>query len=160
MVVRPPRTRATADSHGRHVSHNRRSAGPAYATFTVRARALVIDTAVLALGLIVVMLLSSENLPGSGGMTVIAFFALLIFYEPILVAVYGATLGHRWSNLRVIRQSTGRPPNVFVAFGRYLLPFISSRTFSPWCSSVAVVSRPAAVASSTARSRRSFSAPF
>lgn len=97
--------------------------GPAYATFTVRARALVIDAAVLALGLIVVMLLSSftENLPGSGGMTVIAFFALLIFYEPILVAVYGATLGHRWSNLRVIRQSTGRPPNLFVAFGRFLL---------------------------------------
>lgn len=100
--------------------------GPAYATFTVRARALVIDAAVIAAGLIVLVLLGSftESLRGSGLATVIGIFALLLLYEPVLVSLYGATLGHRWSNLRVISDSTGNPPSFVVAFLRFILKTI------------------------------------
>ena len=96
---------------------------PAYATFTVRARALVIDSAIGAAALIALMIFSSatENLRGSGVATVIAIWAFILLYEPVLVAVYGGTLGHRWSNLRVVSDETGRPPNFFVAFARFLL---------------------------------------
>ena len=67
-----------------------------YASFGARLRALVADAAVVAF-LVVVLVLGSElarDVPGSGRVFVALLFAVVLFYEPVQVWRYGATIGH------------------------------------------------------------------
>src|SRR5258705_2705070 len=100
------------------------SAPPAvYATFTLRARALVIDSAVLA-GCLVLLVIASafiENVPGSGRLLLAGIFGLVFLYEPILVSRNGATIGHRRVNIRVVSLGSDRPPVFVVAFARFVI---------------------------------------
>lgn len=96
---------------------------PVYATFLVRLRALLIDTIIVTAGIAVLLLVAAftEDIPGTGRVIVVALFALILLYEPVLVSRSGATIGHRRSGLRVVSDSTGGPPNFFVAFVRFFL---------------------------------------
>jgi uncharacterized RDD family membrane protein YckC len=89
-----------------------------YARATPRLKALVRDLMVqgtILLGLVVpYAILENQQLLG---ILAPAFLAAFVFYEPVLVAVRGATLGHQSMNLRVVRASDlGR-----VSFPRALL---------------------------------------
>jgi uncharacterized RDD family membrane protein YckC len=99
---------------------------PYYASFTVRVRALVIDAAVVLAGLALLMLVDIPlaDVPGSGRVELTAMFALTFLYEPLLVWRWGATIGHRRSNLRVVADSTGGKPSFGQAFARYFLKTI------------------------------------
>lgn len=99
------------------------AAGPVFATFTLRVRALVIDSAVVAAGLAIIVVLSSfvDHVPGSGRVLVAAIFGLLFLYEPVLVWRYGATLGHHRTNIRVVSDSSGGPPSLPTSFARFYI---------------------------------------
>ena len=66
----------------------------AFASFTARFHALVVDLAIAA---------------------------LVLLYEPLLVARRGGTVGHRRANLRVVHERTGGPPGFARAFARFAL---------------------------------------
>ena len=79
-----------------------------YARFGRRLKAMFLDW-VLMLALIfgaltLASLLSSEIVARSLGFLVVA---ILLLYEPLLVAYTGGTLGHRWTNLRVVDERHG-----------------------------------------------------
>lgn len=96
---------------------------PMYASFTARARALVIDAAVMLAGLALLMVLDIPiaDISGSGRVELIALFMLVFLYEPLLVWQRGATIGHSQCNLRVVADGTGDKPSFLQAFARYLL---------------------------------------
>jgi uncharacterized RDD family membrane protein YckC len=93
-----------------------------YATFTRRARALLVDTAILGAALAVVTVVGDfvSNVPGSGRALWILLFGFLFLYEPILVGLRGATVGHAANDLVVVSDATGRRPSFARAFLRYL----------------------------------------
>jgi len=93
-----------------------------YATFTGRVRALLVDTCIVAVGLIVVVVGSdfAEAIPGSGRIAWLAMFALVFLYEPVLIWRRGATIGHARNHLRVVRVETGRTPGLLRAFARFV----------------------------------------
>lgn len=93
-----------------------------YATFTGRVRAVLVDSCIVAVGLIVIVVGSdfAEGIPGSGRIAWLAMFALVFLYEPILIWRRGATIGHARNHLRVVRVETGRAPGLLRAFARYV----------------------------------------
>jgi uncharacterized RDD family membrane protein YckC len=93
----------------------------AYATFSLRVRALVIDFAILSttMALIFVLSLFAEDMPGSGRVFLAAIFGIGLFYEPILVWRYGATIGHRRANIRVVSDRTQGKPTFLMALARF-----------------------------------------
>lgn len=95
----------------------------AFASFAARFRALVVDSVVLVAGLIAIVAFVevTEGVPGTGRLGVAAIAALLLLYEPLLVAWHGGTLGHRIANLRVVHERTGGRPGFARAFARFAL---------------------------------------
>jgi uncharacterized RDD family membrane protein YckC len=95
----------------------------AYASFTRRFRALVIDSAVVCGAFVVLVVLGemARDVPGSGRALGISLYALLLLYEPVLVARRGGTVGHGAANLRVVDERTGENPRFLRALSRYVL---------------------------------------
>jgi hypothetical protein len=48
-------------------------------------------------------------------------FGWLLLYEPLQVWRYGATIGHRRVNIRIVSDKTGAPPSLPVSFGRFVI---------------------------------------
>lgn len=98
-------------------------ARPIYAAINLRARAFLIDAAIVGGGVMALVILSTflEEVPGFGPVLLIAMFGLIFFYEPILVAARGATIGHRRANIQVVSDATRGPPGFLVAFARFLI---------------------------------------
>jgi uncharacterized RDD family membrane protein YckC len=99
------------------------AAGPLYATFARRVRALVLDGVVL-LGLLVALIFvaAAVHFGQTGRIVLFAIvIGLAILYEPILVSFQGRTIGQRLCNLRVVAPTAdGRLP-LWKAFVRWLL---------------------------------------
>jgi uncharacterized RDD family membrane protein YckC len=97
------------------------AASVAYASFTRRFRALVLDSAVVAGSFVLLLVLGelTRDVPGSGRVLGIAILASLVLYEPIFVSRYGGTLGHRAANLRVVEERSGDNPSFLRALGRF-----------------------------------------
>ena len=95
----------------------------AYASFGARLRALVVDAAVIAFILVVLVVASdlTRDVPGTGRVFVVLLLAVAFLYEPVQVWRYGATLGHRWANVRVVADATGGNPGFGRAFARFLI---------------------------------------
>ena len=97
-----------------------------YATFTRRFRALVIDSAIVTLAVAALAIVGefSDRVPGSGRVVWMLMVGLLLLYEPILVSVRGATVGHAVNDLRVMREPTGRWPGFVRALTRFLVKIV------------------------------------
>jgi len=89
-----------------------------YGSFHSRFRALVLDSVVLV-GTTMFILFAAD-LAGATRVALFSCIALVLLYEPLLVSMTGATLGHRWSNLRVVVENTGANPGFARAFARFL----------------------------------------
>ena len=82
--------------------------GPQYARFSRRLRAMVLDWAIAlavlfgAVGLAVQI--ESDSASRAIGIFVII---VLVLYEPILISLTGGTLGHHFTNLRVVDDRGG-----------------------------------------------------
>ncbi|MDD1537450.1 MULTISPECIES: RDD family protein [unclassified Bradyrhizobium] len=85
-------------------------AGPAYARFSRRFRAVLVDwmlaTALLFGALTIASHVASDALGRGLGIAVVV---ILLLYEPVLVWRIGGTLGHIWTNLRVVDDRGGNP---------------------------------------------------
>lgn len=81
---------------------------PRYARFSRRLRAMFLDWT-LAMALMFGALMVASNLESEGVAKVLGVMVVLILllYEPILVWRNGATLGHSWTNLRVVGNRGG-----------------------------------------------------
>lgn len=96
---------------------------PAYASFSARVRALLVDVVVIfaaALGIVLFIALT-EALPYTGQVGIVALFGFLALYEPVMVATSGATVGHRRANLRVVSLATGDRPSFPQALARFVI---------------------------------------
>jgi uncharacterized RDD family membrane protein YckC len=95
----------------------------AYASFSRRVNALFFDMLVVTFGAVVLIVFAAvtEGIPGTGRVAVIGLFALLFFYEPVMVWRFGGTIGHRRANLRVVDEATGRAPSFPRAMARYVI---------------------------------------
>src|SRR3712207_1593867 len=89
----------------------------AYASFTARFRAVVIDSVVMVAGVVVIMVAAelTRGVPGAGRVLVAALFAEILLYEPLMVWRFGGTVGHRAANLRVVDEASGRNPGLLRA---------------------------------------------
>ena len=96
---------------------------PLYATFPRRLNALSIDALILMTFSVVLFLLLPEGSEHSATRLTLAFvwWGVLLLYEPVMVAWFGGTMGHRLQNLRVVDDSHGGNPHLGKALGRYLL---------------------------------------
>lgn len=81
---------------------------PKYARFSRRFRGIVLDWMIVMAILFGALMLAStvrnDNLTRVLGVMVIA---TLFLYEPVLVSFTGSTLGHYFTNLRVVDERTG-----------------------------------------------------
>ena len=96
---------------------------PAYASFTRRFQGVALDAVVVLTGVVVIAVISdmSRDVPGSGRVAVAALLGLIFLYEPVMVARYGGTLGHRVVNLRVVDDATGGNPGFLRALARFVI---------------------------------------
>lgn len=98
--------------------------GSAYGSLLARVRALVLDSVVLLAAVVVILFSAAAiDIPGAGRVAVVGLAALFLLYEPLMVAGWGGTLGHRWANLRVVSDHTGGNPGFWRAFGRFMVGF-------------------------------------
>jgi uncharacterized RDD family membrane protein YckC len=96
---------------------------PAYAAFGRRLWAVALDAVVVGFGIVAIAIVGdfTRNVPGSGRVLVILLYALIFLYEPLLVWGFGATIGQRAANLRVVDDATGGNPPFWRAFVRFVL---------------------------------------
>jgi uncharacterized RDD family membrane protein YckC len=97
--------------------------GSAYARFSRRLRAFLIDAALFALvfyiGAVVIdsMAFSDAN----RRLFLLSIAVLILAYDPVLVAFFGATIGHRLVNLRVVNDGHGGNISLLRAIARALI---------------------------------------
>lgn len=84
------------------------SSPPRYARFSRRLRGILLDWIVALIVIFGAVLVASTvgNDNFSRALGILALFALLL-YEPVLVSLTGGTLGHYFTNLRVVDERTG-----------------------------------------------------
>jgi uncharacterized RDD family membrane protein YckC len=95
---------------------------PLYGTIPRRLNGLVLDSLVLLaiVGAFMTLGAAFDWSPNARKVLFAAMIITPILYEPILVSRYGATLGHRWQNLRVVADRGGFP-----SFPRALLRWLA-----------------------------------
>lgn len=98
----------------------------AYGRLSGRAKAILIDAAISAVVLVLLVIVGSatEDIPGSGRVLLVLMFGWALLYEPLQVWWSGSTIGHRRANLRVVSDKTGDSPSFAVAFLRFLIKAI------------------------------------
>jgi uncharacterized RDD family membrane protein YckC len=96
---------------------------PAYAAFGRRLWAVALDAIVAGFGIVAIAIVGdfARNVPGSGRVLVVLLYAIIFLYEPLLVWGFGATIGQRAANLRVVDDATGGNPPFWRAFVRFVL---------------------------------------
>jgi uncharacterized RDD family membrane protein YckC len=98
-------------------------AAPVYARFSRRLRAVLLDALLFVAAFYVGALLIASASPSDSVRRALWFtlvFAILL-YEPVLVAVWGGTIGHRLTNLRVVDDRDDRNISFIKAVVRALI---------------------------------------
>lgn len=100
--------------------------GGLYANFPSRLNAISIDGVVLVA--FTVLFISSaalvQRLTAARVTLDIAWWVILLLYEPLFVWRFGGTVGHRAMNLRVVDNRTREKVSLFKALGRYFLKVV------------------------------------
>jgi uncharacterized RDD family membrane protein YckC len=104
---------------------------PAYARFTRRVQAVMIDSIVLLVimagALLIAVAFQSNNIARILGVTVVLTWLL---YEPLLVSLTGSTLGHLYCNMRVIDNRSGGNVSFVKAVARVIIKtFLGAYSF-------------------------------
>jgi uncharacterized RDD family membrane protein YckC len=99
---------------------------PAYVTFPRRLQAMLYDSAciMIAVSIAVSLVAFGEPFAGAGRVAAAAIGAAVLLYEPLMVSVFGGTLGHRRRNMRVVADATGSSPGIVRAALRFALKTI------------------------------------
>lgn len=94
-----------------------------YATFPRRLNALTTDGIIVVGFTILTFLLapSGESHPSLRLSLAFAWWGVILLYEPVGVAFFGGTIGHRLLNLRVVDEATLGNPGLAKALLRFLI---------------------------------------
>ncbi len=107
---------------------------PAYARFSPRLRALIIDSIILTLVMVTALAIAvafkSDDVARIFGFTVVTVWLL---YEPLLVSLTGSTVGHYLNNLRVVDDRSGGNVSFPKAVARVIV-----KTILGWVSFIAM----------------------
>ncbi len=92
-----------------------------YPGIFLRVKAAFIDSIVMILFMAVSTDLFSrfENVPDYAKM--IAFAFIFILYDPLMVSLFGSTIGHRINNIKIQRLDNGKRINIGLAIIRFLI---------------------------------------
>src|SRR5687768_6374395 len=98
------------------------SAPPLYGRFAVRLRGLVIDAAIVA-GFAVAVVIVVDVIESAAVSRILMplMLAFVLLCDPVMVARFGGTIGHRVVNLRVTDRRTKRRVGFFRALIRSIL---------------------------------------
>jgi hypothetical protein len=99
---------------------------PLYANFPRRLSALEVDAVLLIASSVFIFALASlvQGVEAARVGLVIAWWLLLLFYEPLLVWRLGGTVGHRALNLRVVDNGTESNVSLLKALARHGLKLV------------------------------------
>ena len=95
-----------------------------YATLPIRVKAAVIDGIILiALSYLISEIFSSfDTIPQY--IRIISFVFIFILYDPLFTSIYGGTIGHSYSGIRVKRESDSSKNILFpFALLRFVVKF-------------------------------------
>lgn len=108
--------------------------GPRYARFSRRLKAMLLDWMLAMAALFGALAIASNVASDSLARTLgIAIVVILLLYEPVLVSRAGGTLGHIWTNLRVVDDRGGN-----LGFARAFARFVV-KSLLGWYSFVAMM---------------------
>lgn len=98
------------------------TATPNYARFSRRLQGLFIDWIVFLVLMIGALFLATATRSDSIG-RYLGFSAIAVFllYEPVLVSLTGGTIGHHFTNLRVVDDGTKGNVSLLKAFARFAI---------------------------------------
>ena len=107
-----------------------------YPSLLDRIKAVIIDTVVLILNILIVSTLFSafENVPDIA--RIIAFIFIFILYDPIFTSSFGGTVGHMVIGIRVKRESNIEKN---ILFPLAIIRFVT-KTLLGWISLITVTS--------------------
>lgn len=101
-----------------------------------RVKATILDAVVM----VVLIMATTEVFSSLGNIPnyakIIAFTFIFVLYEPLIVSLFGATVGHRMNNLKVQQLSNGKKVNLVLAILRFLL-----KTTLGWVSLITISSK-------------------
>jgi uncharacterized RDD family membrane protein YckC len=99
---------------------------PLYATFPRRLNAMTLDLVIILVIFAILAMVSVQyqQSPTAHHLLAVAWWGILLFYDPVLVASSGGTVGHRALNLRVVDTKTGGNVGFAKACGRSWLKTI------------------------------------
>jgi uncharacterized RDD family membrane protein YckC len=83
-------------------------------------KAFLIDWFVIVVVFVVAALIGG-NVSDAGAPAFLAWLGFWLFYDPLMVALTGGTIGHQLQNLRVVADRTGGSPPLWLAFLRNLV---------------------------------------
>jgi uncharacterized RDD family membrane protein YckC len=92
-----------------------------YARFPRRLNALSLDCVVVVIFTVAVFAMMPPLhvvAPALPGVLLVLWYLAAVLYEPVQVAWFGGTIGHRALNLRVVDDATGANPRFWKAFLR------------------------------------------
>jgi len=94
-----------------------------------RVKAALVDSIVIIAFMIITTDIFSrfENVPDSAKM--IAFLFIFILYDPLMVSIFGATIGHRMNRIKVQQDDKDKNINFGFAILRFLI-----KAFLGWIS--------------------------
>ncbi len=111
------------------MSNNETSPGKTYfANYSRRIQAALLDGIILVVMLVIlIVLVSNSELSQWVKVSLFVFVGLL--FEPLMVSMTGASLGHHYKGLRVEKDGQGRNLNILEALFRFLIKSVLG-TFS------------------------------
>ena len=111
------------DAHSSNLEQRQGASLPLYATFPRRLNAISVDTVVLVLFSVLIFTVASylERVDVVRITLVIAWWAVLLLYEPVLVWRWGGTVGHRAMNLRVVDNRSEGNVSLLKALARFVI---------------------------------------
>jgi uncharacterized RDD family membrane protein YckC len=97
-----------------------------YATFTGRARALLVDSSLVAAVSVATLIIGDAlgNVPGVGRVVWLVLFFAGFLYEPLFIWRRGATIGHARNHLVVTNVDSDKPPGFLRALCRYFVKVV------------------------------------
>lgn len=93
---------------------------PKYARFTRRIQALMYDSMILVIVIALTLFLATAA-EDTSRLIGFAGAAIVLFYEPVMVAMRGGTFGHSLRNLRVVDDRTHGNISFFKAVARFVI---------------------------------------
>ena len=95
-----------------------------YASLLPRIKAVVVDGIVAIIYMYAITYLFEQFESVSNSFRVAAFLTIFVLYEPVLVSVFGATVGHFFNDISVKRINNQEKNLMFhIALLRYLIKF-------------------------------------